>query len=103
MAAIMSVSWVQQVPKKVIANHEEAASHALPTCIFGKRERFDFPTKFLIFLGGRTRTRTLDPLIKSQKPRFDIGQLFSQLGKNTRLFVQSVRQRFPNRLAAFAA
>src|SRR5215472_11082514 len=45
--------------------------------------------------GGRTRTRTLDPLIKSPTPRVESIMVFSQPRAKAVLMFQSVGSRFP--------
>ena len=47
------------------------------------------------FIGGRTRTRTLDPLIKSQHNIFDPAKNFSQLAAKCVVANQMVAANFP--------
>jgi hypothetical protein len=51
--------------------------------------------KRLISFGGRTRTRTLDPLIKSLHYYIELTMVFSQLGQKVILRQQSVTSDFP--------
>jgi hypothetical protein len=47
------------------------------------------------FIGGRTRTRTLDPLIKSQLAYIDKARLFSRLQRKVLVLDQYVTSNFP--------
>jgi hypothetical protein len=55
------------------------------------------------FIGGRTRTRTWDPLITSPLFWLDFARLFSQLREKARMSRQKVTANFPTDLVRYDA
>jgi hypothetical protein len=55
----------------------------------------EFRLKFNGLYGGRTRTRTWDPLIKSQHNGFDLTKDFSQLAAKCAVADQNLALNFP--------
>src|SRR5262249_7522777 len=72
-----------------------------------EKKRLGLPLVLLVKLaeivglfGGRTRTRTWDPLIKSPSLNVDFATAFSQLGPKTHMMLQEVTRKLPTRSAA---